>query len=66
VDGHVSRIGVSRNACTILTITITDIVHRLVFYLKHEVSETGFCLRLQEESTKLGPIEMPADRRQTS
>jgi hypothetical protein len=38
------------------TITILDIVHRPVFYLKHEVSETGFCLRLPEEPTNLGPI----------
>jgi hypothetical protein len=31
-----------RNYC----ITIMDISHRPVFYLKHNVSETGFCLRL--------------------
>jgi hypothetical protein len=30
-----------------ITITIVDIIHRLVFYLKHVASETGFCLRLQ-------------------
>jgi hypothetical protein len=35
-----------------ITITIMDIIHRPVFYLKHEVSETGFFLRLQ-----VGPIE---------
>jgi hypothetical protein len=27
------------------------------FYLKHDVSETGFCLRLQVELTQLGPID---------
>jgi hypothetical protein len=39
-----------------ITITILDIVHRPVFYLKRDVSETGFCLRLQAEPTHLGPI----------
>jgi hypothetical protein len=29
-----------------ITITILDIIHRDVFYLKHDVSETGLCLRL--------------------
>jgi hypothetical protein len=27
-------------------IEFLDIIHRPVFYLKHNVSETGFCLRL--------------------
>jgi hypothetical protein len=36
-----------------IRITILDIVHRPLFYLKHGVSETGFCLRLQAESTQL-------------
>jgi hypothetical protein len=31
-----------------------DIIHRPVFYLKHNVSETGFCLRLQVEFIQLG------------
>jgi hypothetical protein len=30
-----------------ITITILDIIYRLVFYLKHGLSETGFCLPLQ-------------------
>jgi hypothetical protein len=30
-----------------ITITILDIIHRPVFYLKHDVSETGFYLRLK-------------------
>jgi hypothetical protein len=30
-----------------MTITILDITHPPVFYLKHGVSETEFCLRLQ-------------------
>jgi hypothetical protein len=28
-----------------ITITILDIIHRPVFYLKHDCSETGFCLK---------------------
>jgi hypothetical protein len=35
-----------------ITITILDIIHRPVFYLKHGVSETGFFLRLQVEPTQ--------------
>jgi hypothetical protein len=30
-----------------LTFTILGIIHRPVFYLKHTVSDTGFCVRLQ-------------------
>jgi hypothetical protein len=29
-----------------ITIAILNISHRPIFYLKHDVSETGFCLRL--------------------
>jgi hypothetical protein len=29
-----------------ITITILDIIHRLVFFLKHLISEAGFCLCL--------------------
>jgi hypothetical protein len=39
------------------TITILDIIHRPVFYLKHNVSDTGFCLCLQEEPTQFDPID---------
>jgi hypothetical protein len=41
-----------------ITITILDIIHRPVFYLKYDVSETGFCLRLQKEPTRMGPIDI--------
>jgi hypothetical protein len=34
-----------------------DIIHRPVFYLKYNVSETEFCLRLQVEPTELGPMD---------
>jgi hypothetical protein len=40
-----------------ITIQIRGIIHRPVFYLKHSLSETGFCLRLQVEPTQVGPIE---------
>jgi hypothetical protein len=34
-----------------------DIIHRPVFYLEHDVSETGFCLPLPLESYQLGPVQ---------
>jgi hypothetical protein len=34
-----------------------DIIYRPVFYLRHNVSETEFCLRLQVEITQLDPID---------
>jgi hypothetical protein len=37
-----------------ITITILDIIHRTVFYLKHGVSETGLCLFLQVEPIHMG------------
>jgi hypothetical protein len=37
----------SRQRYINITITILDIIHRLVFYLKHHVSETGFCLQVK-------------------
>jgi hypothetical protein len=40
-----------------ITITILDITHRHVFYLKYDVSETEFCLQLQVETIQLGPID---------
>jgi hypothetical protein len=40
-----------------ITFTILDIIHRPVLYLKHNVSETGFYLRLQVEPTQLGPMD---------
>jgi hypothetical protein len=39
-----------------MTITIPDIIHRPVSYLKHSVSETGSCLRIHVEPTQLGHI----------
>jgi hypothetical protein len=32
-----------------MTITILDTIHRIIFYLKHDVSESALCLRLQVE-----------------
>jgi hypothetical protein len=40
-----------------ITITILDIIHRPVFYLKHDVSKTGFYFRLQAETSQMGPID---------
>jgi hypothetical protein len=40
-----------------ITMTILDILHRPVFYLKHNVSETEFYLRVHVEPTYLGPID---------
>jgi hypothetical protein len=40
-----------------ITITILDIIHRPVFCLKHNVSETGFCLRLQLQPTQVVPTD---------
>jgi hypothetical protein len=40
-----------------ITITILDVIFRLVFNLKHDVLETGFCLLLQVEPTQFGPID---------
>jgi hypothetical protein len=50
-----------------------DIVHHPVFYLKHRpvyiskhnVSETGFCLRLQVKPTQLGQIDRASPYLQT-
>jgi hypothetical protein len=34
-----------------------DIIFRPAYISKYNVSETGFCLRLQVEPTQLGPID---------
>jgi hypothetical protein len=36
-----------------ITVTILDINHRHDFYLQHDVSETGFCLRVQVEPSQI-------------
>jgi hypothetical protein len=45
-----------------ITITILDITHRPVLYLKHGVSEIISYLRLQVESTQMGPTEVRIQR----
>jgi hypothetical protein len=40
----------------IIFITALDVIYHRVFYLKHNVSETGFCLRLEVEPTQSDPI----------
>jgi hypothetical protein len=37
-------------------IMFLNTVHRPVYIFKHNVSETGFCLRLQVKPIQLGPI----------
>jgi hypothetical protein len=39
-----------------ITIIILDIIHRPVFYLKQDISETTFCPRPQTEPSNLGQI----------
>lgn len=39
-----------------VTITILNAIYRLVFYLNNSISQTGFCLRLQVEPTRLSTI----------
>jgi hypothetical protein len=40
-----------------ITITILDIIHRSVFYLKYDISEPEFCFCLQVQPTPLDPID---------
>jgi hypothetical protein len=40
------------------TVIIFDIIRRPVFYLQHNLSEIGFCLRLQVEPIQRGPINI--------
>jgi hypothetical protein len=40
-----------------LTVTILNIIHRPVFYLKHSVSDIGFCIRLQVDPNQLVPTD---------
>jgi hypothetical protein len=40
-----------------ITIITLDIFHRPVFYLKHDVLDNWFSLRLQVEPTQVGPVE---------
>jgi hypothetical protein len=41
------------NIRLIVTTTVLGIIQHPVFYLKHNVSETGFCVCLQVEPTQL-------------
>jgi hypothetical protein len=43
-----------------IIITVLDIIHHPVFYLKHDVLETGLCLCLQAEPSQLNPIDRPS------
>jgi hypothetical protein len=37
----------------------------VLYFIKHDVSETGFCLRLQVDPTQMGPIERASLRLRT-
>jgi hypothetical protein len=41
----------------VIIIVFLDIHFYVLFNLKHNVSENGFCLRLQVRSTELAPID---------
>jgi hypothetical protein len=40
-----------------INIMFLDIICRLVYISKYDVSETGFCLRLQVNPNQMGPID---------
>jgi hypothetical protein len=40
-----------------ITLTFLNIIHRPVFYLKHDVSEMHFVFHLRVEPTQVGAIE---------
>jgi hypothetical protein len=40
-----------------MNIMFLYIIHRPIFILKHNVSESGFCLRLEAKSVQLGPSD---------
>jgi hypothetical protein len=44
------------NTVMYIAMAILDIIHPPAFYLRHDVSETGFYLRLQVEPTKEGSL----------
>jgi hypothetical protein len=44
---YVRMATVRGDSYAVITITVLDIIHRPVFYLKHNVLQTGFCLRAQ-------------------
>jgi hypothetical protein len=45
-----------------ITIKILDIIHCPIFYLEHNVSEIGFCLRLQVVPTYLNQVDIARQR----
>jgi hypothetical protein len=49
-----------------ITITMFDIIHHPVFYLKHDISETQFCLCPQVVPTQTQSTELVPIRRQGS
>jgi hypothetical protein len=47
-----------------IIISVLDIIRRPVFYLKHQVSNTEFCLCLQVEPTEMGLLSGQQEHQQ--
>jgi hypothetical protein len=52
--------------CINIILTIMVITHRPVFYFEHNVSEIGFCLRLQVEPSQMGPLGTASQETESS
>jgi hypothetical protein len=54
--------------CFNITFIILNNIHRPAFYLKHDILDIGFCLRLRLEPTQVDPIDraIACLQRQTS
>jgi hypothetical protein len=56
---HLEYLSTYKKTVTTITTTILDIIHRSVFYLKHDVSETGvlspsrFHLKAEQNSLRI-------------
>jgi hypothetical protein len=48
-----------------INIIFLDIIHRPIYILEHNGSETGFCLHLQVKPTHLGPTDRASPYLQT-
>jgi hypothetical protein len=45
-----------QNNIHVVNIIFLDIIHRPFYLLKHNISETGFCLHVEVKPTQLGPV----------
>jgi hypothetical protein len=53
----IQQLGIFHRVGVVTNVMFLDIIHRPVFILKHNVSEIGFCLRLQVKPSQLGSID---------